>query len=341
MTNETANRYHPWPHRIAIALVCVVFPLIWIGGLVTTTDSGMAVPDWPGTYGYNLFLYPISEWFFGPWDLFVEHGHRLLGSLAGLLAIMLVGVTWAKDRRRSMRWASIGLLLLVIAQGVLGGVRVLQDARLIAQIHGCVGPLFFAACVAFAVASSRWWQTAKTSDVAAGIARWSTFWLIVAFSQLVLGTFLRHVPEMTPPRQFNLFVMAHVTVAIVLVIGTWAHWLGTRHGSLRSLGIRPSANLLGLLILVQFSLGLATWVVKYGFPVWFEEYVWAATFVIPEKTRLQTYIVNGHVAVGSLIVAFWTVQALRSWRITSRDTAMESRTSESAAVQAVGGASST
>ncbi len=342
MTTRPANSYRPWPHRVAVALVCVVFPLIWIGGLVTTTDSGMAVPDWPGTYGYNLFLYPISEWFFGPWDLFVEHGHRLLGSLAGFLAIVLVGVTWIQDRRRSMRWAAVGLLLLVIAQGVLGGVRVLQDARLIAQIHGCVGPLFFAASVAFAVASSQWWQTARRSDAARGVARWSAFWLLVAYLQLGLGTFLRHIPEMASPRQFNLFVMAHISVAILLVVGTWLHWLFTRRDSVRGLGIRTSANVLAILILVQFTLGLATWVVKYGYPVWFEDSTWAATFVIPEKTRAQTYIVNGHVAVGSLIVAFWTVQAMRAWRITRRVGALESQDpkSKSATVQAVAGTGS-
>ena len=68
----------PWPHRAAVLLVCATFPLIWVGGLVTTTQAGMAVPDWPNTYGYNLFLYPWQTWLFGPWDLFIEHGHRLL-----------------------------------------------------------------------------------------------------------------------------------------------------------------------------------------------------------------------------------------------------------------------
>ena len=53
--------HHRWPHRLAVLLVCVVFPLIWVGGLVTTYDAGMAVPDWPTTYGYNLLLYPMAD----------------------------------------------------------------------------------------------------------------------------------------------------------------------------------------------------------------------------------------------------------------------------------------
>jgi cytochrome c oxidase assembly protein subunit 15 len=64
-------------HRLTVLIVCLVWPLIWVGGLVTTYDAGMSVPDWPGTYGYNLFLYPYETWLFGPFDLFIEHGHRL------------------------------------------------------------------------------------------------------------------------------------------------------------------------------------------------------------------------------------------------------------------------
>src|SRR5262249_36289635 len=71
-----SDRPNPWPHRWAVGLVCATFPLIWIGGLVTTYGAGMAVPDWPNTYGYNLWLYPAATWINGPWKLFVEHGHR-------------------------------------------------------------------------------------------------------------------------------------------------------------------------------------------------------------------------------------------------------------------------
>jgi cytochrome c oxidase assembly protein subunit 15 len=60
-------------HRLAVLAVCLVWPLIWVGGLVTTYDAGMAVPDWPGTYGYNLFLYPLTTWVYGPFDLLIEH----------------------------------------------------------------------------------------------------------------------------------------------------------------------------------------------------------------------------------------------------------------------------
>ena len=120
-----------WSRRLALLLIVLTFPLIWVGGLVTTTDAGMAVPDWPNTYGYNMFLYPWESWLLGPWDLFIEHGHRLLGALVGMVTIALMVVVLKKDARSWMRKLVIVALVAVIAQGILGGVRVrLNDVTL-------------------------------------------------------------------------------------------------------------------------------------------------------------------------------------------------------------------
>src|SRR5262245_2457852 len=143
MQSSQQRRFSPWPHRLSVALALVTFPLIWVGGLVTTYDAGMAVPDWPGTYGYNLLLYPWQSWLAAHWDLFIEHGHRLLGATAGLIAIGVVVATFLTDHRRWLRTAACGALALVIFQGFLGGARVLLDQRLVALVHGCIGPLFF------------------------------------------------------------------------------------------------------------------------------------------------------------------------------------------------------
>src|SRR5437764_893102 len=120
MESDRQQRESRWPRRLAVALALVTFPLIWVGGLVTTYDAGMAVPDWPGTYGYNLLRYPWQTWLAGPWDLFIEHGHRLLGATAGFLAIALVSVVMITDRRRWLIPASFGALALVIFQGLVG-----------------------------------------------------------------------------------------------------------------------------------------------------------------------------------------------------------------------------
>lgn len=313
-----------WPHRIGCLLACVVFPLIWVGNLVTTTDAGMAVPDWPNTYGYNLFLYPYREWFYGPWDLFVEHGHRLLASISGFISILLVIASYRFTSNKTIRWLSVAILFLVIAQGILGGIRVIYDARWVAKVHGCVGPFFFASVVAFCVITSNWWQNAGAkSDQAPGFAlrivpRLATLLLIVSFTQLALGAFLRHIDDVASPKQYALLVACHVVTALLLVLGTLSQFLATRRRDLNGIGLKASINFLMLLVLIQLGLGIGTWVVKFGWPIWFADFEWAAKYIIAEKSFFQINIVTAHAAIGSLILAFWTVHALRTNRAINR-----------------------
>src|SRR6267154_1770274 len=103
VTNNLNSEPSPWPHRLALLLCCATFPLVWVGGMVTTYKAGMAVPDWPTTYGYNLFLYPWQTWILGPWDLFIEHGHRLFGALVGMLTIALCVSLWMTKQPKWLR----------------------------------------------------------------------------------------------------------------------------------------------------------------------------------------------------------------------------------------------
>lgn len=323
------------PHRIGVLLTIIVFPLIWFGGLVTSWDAGMAVPDWPGTFGYNMFAYPISTWFFGPWDLFVEHGHRLLASIAGLVAIVLMWSTFRRDSRRWVRWYSVALFLLVGFQGLLGGIRVLSakgklgdfevffSDRTMAKIHGCVGPAFFLAVVGFCVVTSRWWfeqekfrSTGKSTR--SFTSTWPTLMLVAAYCQLVVGAFLRHISESASPSQFKGLIVLHIMMAIGLVVGTFVQAIAVARARRREPASRSlvwSMRFLILAILVQFSLGFGTWVVKFGWPVWFADMEFAANFVVPEKSMFQMNLVTAHVAVGSLILALWTVQVFRAHRL--------------------------
>src|SRR5215467_6941215 len=93
-----------WPHRLAVVLVCATFPLLFVGGLVTSTGAGLAVPDWPTTFGYNMFLYPWSRMVGG---IFYEHCHRLIGSVVGFLTILLAATLWYKESRQWLRWLGI------------------------------------------------------------------------------------------------------------------------------------------------------------------------------------------------------------------------------------------
>ena len=129
----------------------------------------MAVPDWPGTYGHNMFLFPVAEWLGGPWDLFLEHGHRLLGATVGLITLGLVAAVWRLPVEPRVRWLAVAALVLVVVQGGLGGARVLLDDTTVAKVHACTGPLFFAVAVALA-ALTRGPPTVEVPRVAIGLA---------------------------------------------------------------------------------------------------------------------------------------------------------------------------
>ncbi len=299
-------------------LVCATFPLIWVGGLVTTYDAGMAVPDWPSTFGYNLFAYPWQTWLFGPWDLFIEHGHRLLGAVVGCIAIAFVWSVWRNDRRFGMRAAAFGALGLVILQGVLGGARVLLDERQFAMIHGCVGPAFFAYCVALAVATSDKWKPVPPDATALGtqrLHRVAVLTVVFAYLQLVIGAQVRHVSVMASPGVFRSVVLFHLLMAAVVTFQVFLLLVVVKqqYGSVAPLQL--PVTLLSALILIQVALGGATWVVKFGWPEVFAQYSFAAPHTIQAKSLIQAMIVTSHVATGSLILAMSVTVLARSLRL--------------------------
>src|SRR5262245_23513374 len=320
MRNQLPARSSPWPHRLAVALALVTFPLIWVGGLVTTYDAGMAVPDWPGTYGYNLLLYPWQTWVAGPWDLFIEHGHRLLGAAAGIIAIALVVAVVLTDNRRWLFAAACGALGLVIFQGVLGGTRVLLDARIVALIHGCVGPLFFAYCAALVVITSRWWHDAPQIDVVKGVRFSRVAWTTIAIAaiQLVLGAILRHVPLQAAPAVFRAALLMHLVVAAVLAANVMGLAWHLRGLPASTRGLTAPGMALPALVGMQLVLGLATYVAKYAFPAWMSDYAFAASHVVQQRRLAQALITTAHVATGSLILFVSVVLAIRATRLFCR-----------------------
>jgi cytochrome c oxidase assembly protein subunit 15 len=312
------SNYSRLLHALAVTLTIAVFPLIWVGGLVTTYDAGMAVPDWPGTYGWNMFAYPASTWLFGPFDLLVEHSHRLLGSLAGFLSIGLVVVAFVKEQRNWFRWWCVGVLVAVIAQGALGGARVVLDQRTFAMIHGCTGPLFFAIATATAVMSSRWWLE-RRQQVSGGKAAWIAALLLTAsYGQLIMGAQLRHVTAAISHTSFMGYVHIHLTLAalvalLALTLATILTFSGQMSGQVR----RP-AQLLAGLVVVQIGLGFGTWIVNYALP-WSEMNEALAAYTIQAKGYWESLIVTAHMATGSLIISLATLVTLRSWRVRSME----------------------
>lgn len=304
-------------------LVCATFPLIWVGGLVTTQKAGMAVPDWPSTYGYNLFLYPWQTWLFGPYDLFLEHGHRILGALVGMVAIgLLVSILYCDARKHLIILAVIALVAVII-QGVLGGARVIQDEILLAKIHGCFGPFFFMLAVALEVITSKRWsqmrlpckdsQTSTSladSQQIAGLKRLAVSTAVFAYLQLLLGAQIRHISPMTSHGNFRIAVVFHVFVAFVVLghvlLLTTKVW---RHQDKLKL-LRSVTLVASLLVIGQVCLGVATYTAKYAWPAILPGGDYFAGLLIEAESFTQTMIVTGHVATGSLILAVTTTAAL-------------------------------
>lgn len=168
--------------------------LICFGGLVTSHGAGLAVPDWPNTYGYNMFLFPASQWLFVRNGIFYEHSHRLVASGVGLLTVILAIWLWLKESRRWMRVLGVVAVVAVIAQGVLGGLRVTLLSDTLGWIHGALAQSFLCVVVAIALCRTRWWQELPPrmpeTSRRINIVLLASIGLI--FLQLVLGAAMRH-----------------------------------------------------------------------------------------------------------------------------------------------------
>jgi len=209
-----------WTAAFAGVAAAATFLLLVAGGIVTSHEAGLAVVDWPNSYGYNMFLYPLARMTGG---IYYEHAHRLLGSLVGLTTLALVIHLLRTDPRRWLKRTAVAALVLVVLQGILGGLRVTgrftmsaspaetAPNLLLAVIHGITGQVFFAVMTLLAVFASRRWRltaeplVATSAGLERSLARLLAAGLLV---QLVLGAVLRHESS---------GLLVHVTMAAVVV----------------------------------------------------------------------------------------------------------------------------
>jgi cytochrome c oxidase assembly protein subunit 15 len=185
-------KYNPALFWFAVLNAVTTFLLIGLGGLVTSHEAGMSVPDWPNTYGYNMFLFPVDKWVGG---IFYEHSHRLLATVVGFLTTVLAVWLWAKDPRKWMHWLGIAAFLLVIVQGVLGGLRVRLNLNWLGVPHGAVAQTFLVLTCAIALFLSRWWQNSATQKQVAvprGLRSHVFYLTILIFIQLLIAATMRH-----------------------------------------------------------------------------------------------------------------------------------------------------
>ena len=187
------RRSRRWLHRFAFFTAIATLFLICSGGMVTSKGVGLAVPDWPTTFGYNMFLCPISKWVGG---IFFEHVHRLVASTVGFLTIVLAIWLWHAEDRRWLRNLGFAALALVILQGVLGGLRVTLLKDEIGVFHACLAQMFLGLLTVITLATSRLWQQISSAHVPVApvrtLARIAIFTTVVIYVQLALGATMRH-----------------------------------------------------------------------------------------------------------------------------------------------------
>ena len=186
MTRSENNR---WLTGFAAFVAVNTLLLIALGGLVTSKGAGMAVPDWPTTYGYNMFLFPPSFWQGG---ILYEHTHRLFASWVGLITVVLAVWMWWEEPRKWLRRLSYLAVGLVIFQGVLGGLRVRLILDQIGIFHAGLAQAFLVLLCAIALYRSRWWRQMPGAGLTAKAVTWLGGFTGLIFVQLLLGATMRH-----------------------------------------------------------------------------------------------------------------------------------------------------
>lgn len=294
-------------HRFALFTACCTAFLIFVGGLVTSTESGLSVPDWPTTYGWNMFAFPFSKWVGG---IFFEHSHRLFASFVGFLTVVLAVWTWFRERRAWVRWLSVAALGTVILQGVLGGLTVLLLLPApISTLHACLAQTFFCLTISIALFTSPGWKRGlpviKSHAGSIPLQTLCAATTAFIYFQLILGALMRHtgaglaIPDfplafgrIIPPFTSEKIVIhfAHrVGAAIVAAMIVWTFSRIARSYSDSQLLFRPALSML-ILLLVQITLGALT--------------VWTAKAVIPT---------TAHVATGALVLGTSLLLTLRAF----------------------------
>ena len=323
------QEYNKNLHRFAIFTAVCIFFLIIAGGLVTSTGSGLAVPDWPLSYG--KLMPPMVG------GVFYEHSHRMVATFVGLLTAILTIWIWRKEKRRWVRVLSALALLAVIMQGVLGGLTVLFLLPTGVSVgHATLAQTFFCIVASIALFTSSWWLSDHRSPPETE-RRPTTFALCAAMTvavyvQLILGALMRHTnsglavpdfplaygqlfPSLSPESvatynerliqsDIRLAAEGPITASQILihmihrlwalVVAGMVIWASIRLKKESAFSKRQSSfsSILILLLLLQISLGAWT--------------------VLSEKAVLMT---TAHVATGALLLVSCVLVTLHSARL--------------------------
>jgi len=284
------STFRPAVHRYAVFTACSTVLLLVAGALVTSNDAGLAVPDWPTSFG--TFFPPMVG------GIFYEHGHRMVATFVGLVTSGLAVILWKSESRRWMRNLGLVALAAVVVQGLFGGLTVLlRLPPAVSIVHATLAQIFFCITVAIAVFTSRWWQSDVSpqddpgSPRLAGLALWLAG---ITFVQLVLGAAARHGAFGISPH----LIGAAAVLAFVIVVGRIVRKRFAAVGVLR----RMSA-VLHALVGTQILLGGAAW--------------WSRIVArdAPQPEPMTIWLTVAHTVFGALVLASTVVFALVCHRL--------------------------
>lgn len=288
------SAYRPAPFWVALCAAVFTLPLLYVGGTVTTYRVGLAVPDWPSTFGENMFSYNFWDAPFGVW---IEHAHRLYGAAVGFLTIVLCLWFLAFEPRRWLKGLGVLALVAVIVQGILGGTRVTQVSTLLAAIHGISGQEFFALVVALCVFTSRKWYTSAICADDAGRLRWLGPAIFCAVAlQIGLGSGFRHFGTLAA-------IVMHALLAAAIWIAAIVALVKVEQNRQALSALAASARMLVVLTTLQILLGAVTL------------YRLLPRDGVPRPTTFsEAFLRTSHQTGGALILAAAVVLALRANR---------------------------
>jgi protoheme IX farnesyltransferase len=292
-------------HRYAVLCAAATAGLLLAGGLVTSTGSGLAVPDWPLSFGQ--VLPPMAG------GVLYEHGHRLVAAAVGLLTAGLAVWFGRREPRRPIRLLAWAALAAVVAQGLLGGLTVLLRLPLAVSVaHACLAQTFFCVMVFLALATSPAYLAPPgplPRDGRPGLAPLAAGATALVYLQLILGALVRHtgaglaIPDfplafgrLLPPfLSFEIglhFAHRAGALAAAALVGWVLVRVTRRHHRRRDLLV--PAILAAVLTAVQIALGAAS-----------------------VLTRLAVLPATLHLVNGALLLATCMVLAIRAARVSA------------------------
>jgi cytochrome c oxidase assembly protein subunit 15 len=286
-----------WLHRYAVMVAAITLLLVIAGGLVTSNNAGLSVPDWPLSYGK---LMPVMQG-----GVLYEHGHRMIAALVGLLAIGLAIWLWRAEPRRWVAWMGAGALGLVILQGVLGGLTVLYLLpKPVSVAHACLAQLFFSMVVAIELVTSRRWRQGAQMVEGSGtpsLRRAALVAPLCVLAQLLLGAAVRHQASGIVPHILGAMLVS----AFVFLVGITVLM---RYGAHPALG--HAARVLMTIAFFQVFLGMGAYISRVS----------AVDRFQPELAMIVLTV--AHVAVGALMMAASVLLAMQMLRNIQRPTAV-------------------